>query len=196
LNLAHCRKGELLCHGKSVEKGGARKKLAQLSFINTVEFPPPNISIISNIQHLPLYKSECFLRKKYLEEKLSARQIAAIVVSARSTVLKHLKGYQIPLRSEDEALLHNKGQLGYGERLVNGKVIIHKGELENIEKIKTLRGQGHSYWEIASIFNSMNIPTKNQGSRWHPTTVMKILKAQEQIESKTIDSGKITKTAL
>jgi len=74
--------------------------------------------------------------------------------------------------SEDEALLHNKGQLGYGERLVNGRVIAHQKELENIDKIKRLREQGHSYWKIADILNSMSIPTKNRGSRWHPTTVM------------------------
>ncbi len=153
--------------------------MAQLSFINTVEFPPPNIPIISNIQHLPLYKSECFLRQKYIEETLSARQIAALTVSARSTVLKHLKEYNIPLRSEDEALLHNKGQLGYGERLVNGRVIAHQRELENIDKIKKLREQGHSYWKIADILNSMGVPTKNRGSRWHPTTVMKLLKSQQ-----------------
>lgn len=90
--------------------------------------------------------------------------------------MKYLKGYGIPLRSEDEALLHNKGQMAYGERLVNGRVIAHQKELETVEKIKTLRKQGFSYWKIADVLNSMKIPTKNKGSRWHPTTIMKILK--------------------
>lgn len=160
--------------------------MAQLSFVNTVEFPPPNIPIISNIQQLPLFKSESFLRQKYLEEKLSSRQIAALTVSARSTVMKYLKAYDIPLRSEDEALLHNKGQMAYGERRVNGSVISHQREIENIEKIKTLRAQGFSYWKIADVFNSMKIPTKNKGSRWHPTTIMKILKASSVDESETL----------
>ena len=45
--------------------------------------------------------------------------------------------------------------------------------------MKKLREQGFSYWKIADVFNSMGVPTKNEDSRWHPTTVMKILKAQE-----------------
>ena len=171
--------------------------MAQLSFIDTVEFPPPNIPIISNIQHLPLFKSECFLRQKYLEEKLSARQIAALTISARSTVLKYLKEYHISLRSEDGALLlHRKGQLGYGERLMNRRIIVHKGELETVEKLTALRKQGFSYWKIADILNSMNVPTKNRGSRWHPTTVMKILKTKVTAESDTIEFGETGESTL
>lgn len=150
--------------------------MARLSCVNTVEFPPANIPIISNIQQLPLYKSECFLREKYLEEKLSARQIAALTVSARSTILKYLEEYDIPMRSEDETLLHNKGQMAYGERLVNRQIIAHQREIETIEKIRALRKQGLSYWKISDVLNAMDIPTKTRRAKWQAATVMKILK--------------------
>ncbi len=57
--------------------------------------------------------------------------------------------------------------------------------------MKQLREQGFSYWKIADILNSMNVPTKNRGSRRHPTTVMKILKATMNEESGTVESGKM-----
>jgi hypothetical protein len=56
----------------------------------------------------------------------------------------------------------------------------NKKASENIERMKTLRDQGYSYWKISEIFNSMGIPTKNSGARWHPTTVMNILNANSR----------------
>lgn len=117
-----------------------------------------------------------FLHQKYIVEELSASQIAAQIFSARSTVVKHLKKYGIPLRSEEESRKLRKGQLGYGERTKNGKPDQHKREIENIKKMQKLRDQGYSYWKIAEVFNSMAIPTKTRKAKWHPTTVMKILK--------------------
>ena len=91
--------------------------------------------------------------------------------------MKFLKKFGIPLRPEEESrrLLRN-GQLGYGERTRNSKTDKHKRELENIQKMQILREQGYSYWKIAEVLNTMKIPTKTRKAKWHPTTVMKILK--------------------
>jgi hypothetical protein len=148
--------------------------MAHVANDSTVHFPSPKCLVISVAQTLPLYKSESFLRQKYLEEMLSSREISALTFSVRSTVMKYLKLYSIPLRPEDQARELNKGQRAYGEQRVKRRDIEHKRELENIEKIKELRRQGFSYHKIARIFNSMGIPTKNKKT-WHSTTVMKIL---------------------
>lgn len=144
---------------------------------NTVEFPPTKTVMISRLQHLPLFRSEFFLRQKYLEEGLSTRQIAALIFSSRSAISANLKKFGIPLRSEDVAHKTNKGQLGYGEKRRCGQEKIHQREVAVIEKMKTLRDQGFSYWKIAEILTAMEVPTKNRRAGWKAATVMKILKA-------------------
>lgn len=134
-------------------------------------------SIISTVQHIPSYRNEFFLREKYLEEKLSTRQIAEQIFSARSTVVKHLRAFNIPLRTEDEAHELNKGQCAFGEKLVNGKAVPHKGELTVLRMTQALRTKGQSYWKIAAQLNSNGVPTKNRKGQWHATTVMKMLKS-------------------
>ena len=128
------------------------------------------------VQHIPPYKNEFFLREKYLLEKLSTRQIAKQVFSARSTVVKHLKAYGIPMRTEDEAHDLNNGQCAFGEKMLGGKVLPHKGELEVLRRMQSLRNSGHSYRKIAAQLNVSGIPTKNRKTKWHATTVMKMLK--------------------
>ena len=131
--------------------------------------------MISSIQHLPSYKSECFLRQKYLEEKLSIREIAAQIFSARSTVAWHLKAFGIPLRSEDEANKLQKAQLAYGEKRRNREPQSHQRELETIEKMQELRAQGFSFRKIAQVLTAMKIPTKEGKKKWHPFVIQRIL---------------------
>ena len=167
--------------GNLAEKVGFDKKMAPQRPHVPEEFPLPKISIISSISNIPLYKNESFLRQKYLVEKLSISQISGLAFSARSTVLKHLGDFDIPIRSQGEAHRLNCGQLRYGEKKRKGHSVQYLVEAQNIKKMQTLRSQGYSYWKIAEVFNSMKIPTKNRGSRWHPTTVMKILKCQPNL---------------
>jgi hypothetical protein len=136
----------------------------------------PYLELIINIEFLwqRLYKSEAFLRQKYLVEGLSTREIAAGTFSVRSTIVRALKEFNIPLRTADAAHQMNKGQLGYGEKLVENRESGHRRELQHIVKMTELRRRGFSYHKIAAIFNSMGIPTKNR-KKWHATTVMKIL---------------------
>ena len=147
-------------------------------------FPPEYL--FTNSLEFPIVRSYCdafFLRQKYLEEGLSTRQIAALIFSSRSTISVHLKKFGIPLRPEDISHKMNKGQLGYGEKRRAGQEAVHQREAAIIEKMKTLRAQGHSYWKIADILNAMKIPTKTRRAGWKAATVMKILKSDEVSES-------------
>lgn len=116
--------------------------MAQDSTVDPADLPPPKPTVVTSITVVPVFRQEFFLRQKYVIEGLSARQIASQIFSARSTVLKYLKHYKIPLRTEDEALKFNKGQLAYGERLLNGRIRYHKRELKLISELNKLRNQG------------------------------------------------------
>jgi predicted DNA-binding protein YlxM (UPF0122 family) len=131
---------------------------------------------ITDFLSVPLFKDKSFLHQKYVIEQLSTKEIAREILSSRSTIAANLKSFGIPLRTTDEAHKLSKGQLGYGERRIKRQVIDHKRELDNLKRMAELRDQGLSYWRIASIFNTMGIPTKNKGQKWHATTVMKIIK--------------------
>lgn len=120
----------------------------------------------------PVYKNYSFLRQKYVEERLSAGEIADEIVSARSTVLKHLRLAGIPIRTADKK---TRSQLAYGEAWKDGRVVPLERELANIEKIRQLRVKGFSYREIANILNGMNISTKTRKGKWHARYVQKLI---------------------
>lgn len=114
------------------------------------------------------------LRSDYLENNKSISQLAKELGCARSTVKSHLEKLNVPLR----LCPHwewRKGQIAYGKRFAKNKEIRHQQELNTIARMSELRKQGYSFWKIAEILNVMKIPTKNKSSRWHATTVMKIL---------------------
>ena len=138
------------------------------------------ISDFIEFQVIPWYQSASFLRQKYVVDGLSARQIAELITSSKSTVISRLKQFRIPLRSQEQSHSLNPGQVAFGQRLLNGKVVPNKVELEIIKKMTALKSQGLSYWKIAEMLNLWGIPTKNRNSKWHPTTVMKILKALDK----------------
>lgn len=136
----------------------------------------PLLQICRPVSFFPWYSDKDFLWQEYIQNEKAAHQIAQELGCSHSTILKYLVHHGIEVR---EALPghYRKGQLAYGKRRAKGRETQSNVELLNIEKMKSLRAQGFSYWKIADVFNSMKIPTKNKGSKWHPTTVMKILKA-------------------
>ncbi len=140
----------------------------------TTNFPPPKLSMNSEVQHLPLYKSEFFLHQKYVLEGLSISEIATQIFSSRAAVAATLKRHDIPIRPADISN-KNRAQLGYGQAWQKHSIIQHKRELAAIEKMKTLRAQGFSYWKIADVFNSMKVPTKTGRGKWHARSVQQIL---------------------
>lgn len=131
--------------------------------------------MISTIQHTPLYKSKEFLYQKYVVEKLSTTEIAQSIFSARSTVVKHLKQFGIPVRESGNIKKRPGYGLAYGKRIINRQEILHKKEQDNIKKMNDLRSQGFSYWKIADVFNSMKIPTQTGKGKWYAKTIHQIL---------------------
>ena len=140
---------------------------------NTINFPPLESIIISDICHFPLYKSKSFLQQKYVEERLSITEISRQIFSARSTVVRHLESFGIAIRKNDRT---RKGGLpAYGRRRLNCADTDHKREQETIAKVITLRQQGHSYQKIVDILNAMGVPTKTKKAKWYAKTVRSIV---------------------
>jgi hypothetical protein len=115
-----------------------------------------------------------FLHTEYVVNKKSVKKIAKECGCSHSTILKYLRQFAIEIRSSCGE--YQKGQLAYGMQLVEGKPHIHEIEAAVIEKMEALRAKGFSYHRIAYVLNKFGIETKNKSSRWHATTVMKILR--------------------
>lgn len=150
--------------------------MAHQSWPNTMVASAKNLSIISTIQATPLYRNEEFLRQMFLEKQLSTRQIAREICSARSTVKEALCGFGIPLRPEEAARQLNKGQLAFGERMINGKAVRHAAEQRVLARMVELRRSGASYGKITDWLNTKGVPTKNRASKWDRPTVYKVLR--------------------
>jgi Recombinase len=141
------------------------------------DFPHLEVTEIIEFTVIAKHKDEFFLRQKYLSEGLSTRQISDLIFSARSTVVEALKGFGIPIRDADKTPWYRRGQVGYGTRVVNGRLTVNQREVDSIKKIAELRDKGFSYRKIAEILNAMGVPTKSRRAQWQAATVMKILKA-------------------
>ena len=128
-------------------------------------FPQQQLTEIIEFPVVPRHRDESFLRQKYLVEGLSRSQIAAGIFFARSTVVAGLRRFGIPLREADESLWYRRGQLGFGKRVVNARVVDNQRELDVIGQMNALRARGYSYWKIAEILNSIGVPTKSRRTK-------------------------------
>lgn len=147
--------------------------------VNPTSRPPLEVAKFIRFQAVPPYKNPDFLRQKYLEERLSCKEIAGLISSSRSTVTKYLKQYGIPLRSADTGY-KSKSQLGYGQKWRKRKIEVHLGEQETIARMQNLRAEGLSYREIAATLNALKIPTKTQKGKWTGKQVHQILQRLEK----------------
>ena len=136
-------------------------------------FPPALFSIYKPFKLDSLFKDKAFLHQKYSLEKLSCQEIAKEISSSRTTVLKWLKIFEIPVRRTREG--PQKSSLPYGKKMIQRSEVNFVQEQSNILKMKELRSQGFSYWKIADILNTMKIPTKTSRGRWQARTVQRIL---------------------
>jgi len=107
-------------------------------------------------------------------EGLSARQIAKEIFSSKMAVLDALVRFGIPIR---EAHYHHghPSQPRFGQKYQKKKLINNREEQRAIRIIKYLRDKGLSMRHIARLLGEMKIATKNQGKRWHPEMVRRIL---------------------
>lgn len=77
---------------------------------------------------------------------------------------------------EDELPGQVKGQVAYGEKIRNGKIVPHLGELRIVGELVSMRKQGLSYGKLVKWLNQNEVPTKNRSKVWDRPTVYKILK--------------------
>ena len=133
---------------------------------------------------------ESVLRHKYLENRLSMRDIAREFVCSKTYVRSLLLKYNIPLRTTSD--YRGSKWHAYGKQKIRGKTIDHKGELRTIATIKQMYAEGNNTSSIARFLNTMKIPTKRleresdgqasmnevNGKGWHYCTVATILKRE------------------
>lgn len=124
------------------------------------------------------YKNKELLYQKYIEEQLSALEIANRFCCSKSTILKHLKKFDIEIRDTGKSINKKKG-LAYGKRIEKRQQMAHKREQANIQKMRELRGKGYSFHKIAEILNTMKVPTKTRKGKWHGRVIWEILKRHE-----------------
>ncbi len=134
----------------------------------------PRFSMISEVYIGKPYFEEDVLKKKYLIEKLSIRQIAEEFSSSKSTVLKYLQLYKIKFKKRGSSELA-KPNPAYGERRYGNKLIKNQKEVEVIDLILKLHKSGQSYRAIARTLNKMEVPTRIRNGGWHHEVVRSIL---------------------
>jgi transposase len=137
--------------------------------------PPVEFTEIVSFLVIPQYEDPVLLHQKYVEEGLSVNQIASLFGCARSTLTAKLQEFGIAQNTKNKTN-QRKGQVGFGYRVQNGKIVTHKAEWHSITQIVAMRESGISYRQISTMFNQFGVNTKNKKGKWHPTTVMKIWK--------------------
>lgn len=151
-------------------------KMAHASELNTILSSALNISMISTVQSTPLYQNEEFLREAYLEKRLSIRQIADEICSARETIKQALRRFGIELKPVDEIRRLNSGQVAYGEKVVHNRKTQSMGESKVLSQIVAMRSSGSSYGAITDWLNANGYLTKNRVNGWSRASVYKIVK--------------------
>jgi hypothetical protein len=72
-----------------------------------------------------------------------------------------------------------RGQVAYGQKMRNGSLVPHLGELEVVGKMRQLREQGLSFAAIVAWMTENGVKTKNGVNAWDRPTIYKIIKRSE-----------------
>ena len=70
-----------------------------------------------------------------------------------------------------------QSQIRFGKRLVKGKIKKYCIEQHVIKVVKEMGTQGLSLRQIAKNMSYMKIPTKENGRKWHPQMIKRILQS-------------------
>ena len=85
-----------------------------------------------------------------------------------------LHEHSIPLRKK--SLPHGRpSQVKYGQKMIKDKLQNSVPEQRIIKVIKEMQVQGLSLRQIAKNLSTMKIPTKENGKKWHPEMIRRIL---------------------
>jgi len=124
--------------------------------------------------HKPLYKDKGVLKEKYVDERLSLAQISSQILSSKAAVRDGLKRAGIKIRTPHKN--HGRpSQPKYGERKSQGKIIRHLGESRIIRAVLEMRESELSLRQIAKFLDTVGVPTKCRGKKWHPQMVKRII---------------------
>ncbi len=137
--------------------------------------PQPEILIAEPVSFYEWYRDKDFLYQEYVVNQRSTSQIAGAIGCARSTVAKALLDFEIPLRDYLPKTYY-RGQIAFGQKIRDGKVVPHLGELEIVAKLAEMRASGASYGALVKWVNEHGIKTKNGVKQWDRPTGFKILK--------------------
>jgi len=108
-----------------------------------------NLNEIIEFQTRPYAESPQFLKEKYLNEGLSASQIAAYCRCSKTFILTRLRKFGIERRYG-----HTR-QVPFGEKLIkSGAIIPYAKELKIAEQIVKMRKEGKSFNQIAQYFSN------------------------------------------
>ena len=108
---------------------------------------------------------DSLIKQKYLEDRLSIRDIAREFSCSKTHIRNQLLKYSIPLREPFK--LHKDNSRIYGKRKVGNRIVDYKGEIRTITAIKRMYSEGVSTRAIARFLDAMKIPTKRQGKGLH-----------------------------
>lgn len=116
-----------------------------------------------------------------LSEKIDTTTAAGKMVFRMLAVLSEFERDQVSERTRF-ALAHKRaqgektgGDVPYGFRLEEGRLIADENEQRAIRLIRTLREQGHTLREIAARLEAEGFKTKTGLARWNPKTVRAIM---------------------
>jgi hypothetical protein len=138
------------------------------------ELPPHQVVDTLKFVVTPDYKNHDFLRQKYVEERLSIKQISRLTASSKDSVRKGLQAAGISLRPHGHHHGH-PSQPRFGKRICKGREVQHKAEQKVVTVVQNLRNQQMTYRQIAQTLSQLGIPTKCRGRGWHPEMVRRVL---------------------
>jgi hypothetical protein len=139
-------------------------------------FSQPKSHLVETIDfiHSPLWKSRTFLEEKYVKKGRSIAQIAAETLSSKSAVRGALLGFGFKLKRQGKPGLC-PAQVPYGYRRLDGLLAPHLREQRVIQSVRKMSKDGLSYRQICDFLTSVGVPTKNQGKRWQPEMIRRLL---------------------
>jgi IS30 family transposase len=121
-----------------------------------------------------LYRDKDFLHQKYVIEGLSAAQISSEIGSSKSAILTRLRAFGLIIRDKSQHHGH-PAQPRYGQKIIKGRVVTHKGEQEVIAWVQELRKEGLTLRQIADLLKAKGILSKRKSMTWHPQMIRRML---------------------
>lgn len=139
-----------------------------------------DLYITDTIEFFPRhsYKNKDFLHEYLVEKGHSPAYIAANIGCSRQSVTSYALLYGIPIPKDDDS--SGRQNISYGKRRVNGVVVEHLGEQRIVRRVLDLRKSGFTLLKIATYLNKQGVPTKKNGSKWFPMSVLKVVKKYEK----------------